>query len=92
MNFVTSSRTVTAVIAAAVSIAVSAALAVYLDTFLFFLFVPFVPLVFNRSDDEKSTGVKVRECPACGFRTREDTYSYCPRDGEKLRTRTVYQD
>lgn len=85
-----SSSTATALIAAVVSIAVSAALAVYLDTFLFFLFVPFVPFVFG--DGEENTETEVRECPVCGFRTQKDRYSYCPHDGEKLRSRTVYQD
>lgn len=92
MNLVTSSRAVTAVIVAVVSIAVSAALAVYLDKFLLFLFVPFVPLVSGGGDSEENTEVEVRECPVCGFRTQEDTHSNCPRDGEKLRTSTVYQD
>ncbi|MFP4174347.1 MAG: hypothetical protein ACLFSW_01020 [Halobacteriales archaeon] len=79
------SRTLTAVAVTALSLAVSVALAVYLDVLFLFLVVPFVPLLF-RGDDESG----VRECPVCGFRTRDDDYDYCPRDGEELRP--LYHD
>ena len=79
------SRTLTALLAAALSLAVSVALAVYLDVLFLFLLVPFVPFLF-RGEDESG----VRECPICGFRTRDDDYGYCPRDGEELRP--LYQD
>jgi hypothetical protein len=65
------------------SLLVSAAAWVYFDTALFFLFVPFLPYLWHRGSsqgDEPS----VRECPQCGFRTRDEEYEYCPRDGRRL--------
>ena len=83
-----SSRTATAVLFAVVTLAISVVLAVYFDFFFVFLLVPFVPLLFR---DDEPRRVRVRECPACGFRTRDESYEYCPRDGEQLRVRE-YQE
>ncbi|WP_440010186.1 hypothetical protein [Halomicrococcus sp. SG-WS-1] len=74
------SRTVTAVVGLVGSLLVSALLWWYFDTVAFFLFVPFVPFLFRRGEPDEP----VRECPACGFRTTDDAYEYCPRDGTKL--------
>lgn len=74
------SRTVTAVVGLVGSLLVSALLWWYFDTVAFFLFVPFVPFLFRRGEPDET----VRECPACGFRTTDDAYEYCPRDGTKL--------
>jgi len=81
--------TTTAAAVALGSLAVSAALALYLDGLFLFLLVPFVPLLFGGDGDNEET---VRECPSCGFRTRDDGYAYCPRDGERLRDAPLYQD
>jgi hypothetical protein len=76
-------RTATAVVGIVGSLLVSAVLWWYFDTFVFFLFIPFVPFLF-RSSSRESPEQTVQECPACGFRTTEDTYEYCPRDGTRL--------
>lgn len=76
------SRTVTAAVGVLASVAVSVALWWYLDTFVFFLFLPFVPFLFRRGDDEPAR--RVRECPQCGFQTTAEEYAYCPRDGARL--------
>jgi hypothetical protein len=72
-------RTATALAGLLGSLLVSALLWWYFETLLVFLFVPFVPFLL-RSRRER----RVRECPTCGFRTTEDTYQYCPRDGTEL--------
>lgn len=79
------SRTATAVAGLLGSLAVSAALWWYFDTLAFFLFVPFVPFLFRR--DDRSPEPSVRTCPSCDFRTRNDAYDYCPRDGSRLERR-----
>ncbi|MFB6170850.1 MAG: hypothetical protein ABEJ06_06840 [Haloarculaceae archaeon] len=77
-----SSRTVTAVVGLLVSLLVSVVAYVYFDTLFLFLFVPFVPLLLGgRGSDEPQS---VRTCPACGFRTADPTFEYCPRDGTRL--------
>lgn len=73
-----SSRTATAALGVAVSLALSAVLWWQFDTVLFFLVVPFVPFLFGRTVEP------VAECPVCGFRTRSEEYDYCPRDGHRL--------
>jgi hypothetical protein len=82
---VVSSRTATALVGVLASLAVSIALWYYFDTFLFFLFVPFVPFLLRGSgggpDDRRP---EVAECPACGYRTTDPEYDYCPRDGTRL--------
>ncbi|QLG27211.1 hypothetical protein HUG10_06495 [Halorarum halophilum] len=78
-----SSRTVTALVGLAISVAVSVVAWIYFDTLLVFLLVPFVPFLFRgRADaDQARAGV----CPECGFRTRDPEVRYCPRDGTELR-------
>ncbi|MGB9987719.1 hypothetical protein [Salarchaeum japonicum] len=74
------SRTRTALAGLVASLAVSALVYHYTDWFVFFIALPFVPLLFR--DDE--TEPAVRECPDCGFSTRNSDYDYCPRDGARL--------
>jgi hypothetical protein len=85
------SRTVTALAGVLFSLAVSAALWYYLDTLLFFLFVPFVPFLLRGSSGDmdgtrERTGARpsVAECPVCGYRTADPEHDYCPRDGTRL--------
>jgi len=78
-----STRATTAVIGIVGSLLVSAVLWWYFNSFVFFLFIPFVPFLFRRSSREVSEK-QVHECPVCGFHTTEDTYEYCPRDGTRL--------
>ena len=77
------SRVATAALGLLVSLLISAAAWYYFETFLLFLFVPFVPFLLRRgggsSDDER-----VRSCPKCGFRTTDAAFEYCPRDGTRL--------
>lgn len=79
------SRYATALIGIALSLFVSALAWWYLDTVLFFLLVPFVPFLFLRGGRDATADPPVRECPACGFRTRAPSFAYCPRDGSRLR-------
>ena len=82
------SRTVTALVGLALSVVVSVVAWVYFDTLFVFLFLPLVPLLFARGrrsgGDEEHT---VYECPACGFRTGDPEFVYCPRDGTELEER-----
>ncbi|MFB6121215.1 MAG: hypothetical protein ABEJ68_08890 [Halobacteriaceae archaeon] len=73
-----SARTATAVVGLVASLALSVALWVFFDTLALFLVVPFVPLLARRARPS------VRECPECGFRTRDPRYDYCPHDGTEL--------
>lgn len=79
------SRTLTALVGLLLSIVVSILLWWYLDTLLVFLLVPFVPFLFRgvrgKPDEEPSV---MRNCPRCGFQTRNDEFEYCPRDGRHL--------
>lgn len=75
-----SSRTATALAGLALSVVVSLAAWVYFDTLLLFLLVPFVPVLFRRRGERRPA----KRCPACGFETREPTFSHCPRDGTAL--------
>jgi hypothetical protein len=76
-----SARTATAGIGLLASLLVSVALWWYFDTLLVFLFLPFVPFLFRGRGRERPP---VRECPVCGFQTRNEEYDYCPRDGHRL--------
>jgi hypothetical protein len=78
-------RTLTAVVGIAVSLAVSVAVWYYFDSLLLFLFVPFVPFLFRGRGERPP----VRECPVCGFRTRDPEVDYCPRDGTRLESSTT---
>jgi hypothetical protein len=64
------------------SLALSAVLWVAVGTPVFFLFVPFVPFVLRggRRGGRRPT----YRCSRCGFRTRDSSYEYCPRDGTRL--------
>lgn len=77
------SRTTTAALGLAVSLVASAALWWYFDAFVFFLLVPFVPFLFRGADSERPQP-SARECPQCGFRTTDDEFEFCPRDGARL--------
>ena len=78
------SRTATALVGLVASLAVSAVLWWYFDTFLFLLFVPFVPFLLRR---ERSIPPQIKECPRCDFRTTDEAFEYCPRDGARLTVR-----
>ncbi|GAB3664253.1 zinc ribbon domain-containing protein [Halopiger thermotolerans] len=80
-----SSRTLTALAGLAVSLLVSAAAWIYLDTVLLFLFLPFVPFLLGRGRRSEADARAVRRCPDCGFQTSDPNYEYCPRDGSRLR-------
>ncbi|MFC4358540.1 hypothetical protein ACFO0N_11370 [Halobium salinum] len=80
-----SSRALTAVVGLGVSLFVSVAAWAYFDTLLVFLVVPFVPLLFRRrATGESEDRADGRVCPACGFRSRDPSVAYCPRDGTRL--------
>lgn len=76
-------RLLSAALGLLISLAISAVAWVYFDTFLLFLFVPLVPFLLGRGGGDEAT---VRECPTCGFRTRDPAVAYCPRDGTELET------
>lgn len=76
------SRTATALAGLAASLLVSVAAWVLFDSLLLFLFVPFVPFLLRRG--RESEAPQARECPQCGFRTRDPEFAYCPRDGTPL--------
>jgi len=78
-----SSRTATAIAGLVGSVLLSVVLWWYFDTVAVFLFLPFVPFLFRRSEQE-SREERLRICPTCGFQTRNDAYDYCPRDGTRL--------
>jgi hypothetical protein len=81
------SRTATAAVGLLVSLAVSVAAWYYFDTLLLFLFLPFVPILFRGGSDDRRGAASlnpVKECPRCGFRTRNPEFSHCPRDGTRL--------
>ena len=65
------------------SLLISAVLWWQFNSLVFFLFVPFVPFLFRGSREEPSA----RQCPTCGFRTRDRGYEYCPSDGTRLESR-----
>jgi len=77
------SRLVTALLGIAASLFLSAVLWWYFGSFVFFLFVPFVPFLFRGSTGVRSQ-TTVSECPHCGFHTTDESYEYCPRDGTLL--------
>ena len=72
-------RAATAAAGLVVSVGLSVLAWRYFGLPVFLVFLPFVPFLF-RSRERQS----VRECPVCGFRTRDEDYDYCPRDGERL--------
>ncbi len=80
MRNMTGSRTAIAVVGLIGSLLISVLLWWYFDSFVFFLFVPFVPFLFRGSKSEEP----LYYCPSCGFQTKNTAYGYCPRDGTKL--------
>ncbi|WP_254272232.1 hypothetical protein [Haloarcula marina] len=76
------SRTLTALVGLAVSVAITVALWWYFDTLLVFLFLPFVPILFRGFGGDDSP--VAQECPHCGFQSTVEAYDYCPRDGSRL--------
>ncbi len=80
------SRTLTALLGVAVSLAISVVLYVYTGWLLFFLFVPFVPFLFRAGGSGAAPVERppAKACPRCGFRTRDPEYEHCPRDGSRL--------
>lgn len=75
--------TKTALVGVVGSLVISAVLWWYFQSFVFFLFLPFVPFLFRRSSSSASEPT-VSECPRCGFRTTDESFEYCPRDGTRL--------
>ena len=74
------SRTATALVGLAASLVISAVVWWYFESFLLFLFVPFVPFLLRR----REAAPPVRTCPQCGFESPDPTVNYCPRDGSEL--------
>jgi len=81
------SRTLTAAIGLAGSLAVTVALWWYLDTLAVFLFLPVVPFLFRGWGDEPERA-PAKTCPRCDFRSHNDEFDYCPRDGTRLERRS----
>jgi len=77
------SRTVTAIAGLLASLLLGVVLWYVFETALVFLFVPFVPFLLRGWSPDRPEGT-VAECPVCGFRTAEDSFAYCPRDGTRL--------
>ena len=72
------SQVKTAILGVLLSLSVSALLWIYLDTFVAFFLVPFVPFLFGQRDRS------VQTCPRCTFTTTDPEYEFCPRDGSRL--------
>lgn len=76
------SRLLTAVAGLAASLLVSLVVWYSFHTVFLFLFLPVVPFLLTRGGRPDESAV--RSCPACGFRTRDRDFAYCPRDGSRL--------
>jgi hypothetical protein len=74
-----SARSATALVGLLLSLAASVVLWVAFDIPAFLVVVPFVPFLLRRGERPP-----VRECPVCGFRTRDPDHDFCPRDGHRL--------
>ena len=87
------SRTATALVGLGASLAVSLAAWYYFDTLLVFFVLPFVPFLFRGREEDRGSAegdadsTTVKQCPRCGFRTRNPEFSHCPRDGACLERR-----
>lgn len=90
------SRTVTAAVVGAASLAASVGLYLYTGSLFVFFLLPFVPFLFSgrgreseretKTETEADAGERaVRTCPRCEFHTRKADFEYCPRDGSRLR-------
>jgi hypothetical protein len=77
-------RTKTALLGLVGSLLISALLWWYFRSFVFFLFIPFVPFLFRGSTSSARSEPAVSECPRCGFRTADESFEYCPLDGSRL--------
>lgn len=75
-------RAATAIAGIVGSVLVSLAAWWYFDTLLVFLVVPFVPILLHRGSAVRRP--PRRQCPVCGFTSREPEFGYCPRDGTRL--------
>lgn len=81
-------RTPTAVVVGLASLAVSAAVWYYTGVAVLLLVVPFVPLLVRwAGGDGTDEPPPVRSCPVCGFRSRDPSVAFCPRDGTELEER-----
>jgi hypothetical protein len=74
-----SARSATALVGLLVSLAASVVVWFAFGVPAFLVVFPFVPFLFRGRERPP-----VRECPVCGFRTRDRDYEYCPRDGHRL--------
>ena len=83
------SRTATALVGLGVSLAVTVAAWQLFDTPFVFFVLPFVPFLFRSRGKPSDSGPapSVRTCPNCGFRTRNEEFTHCPRDGTPLEAR-----
>ncbi len=80
------SRLATALVGLVVSLGISIGLYWLTDSLLVFIFLPFVPFLFSRGTaDGAAQEPTTYECPACHFRTQDQEFDYCPRDGTRLR-------
>jgi hypothetical protein len=73
------SRTLTAAVGLAVSLAGSYLAWRYLDTLAVFL--PFVPILFRGWGDDGTERPPLRRCPVCGFETRDPATPTAPTTG-----------
>ena len=76
------SRTVMTLAGVLGSVVLSVLLYAYTGSILLFLFIPFVPFLLLRGDEDD--GPPVRTCSRCEFSTRDPEFEYCPRDGSRL--------
>lgn len=86
------SRTVTALVFLVASLGASIVLWWYFDTLLFFLLVPFVPILFRGLGSDGTSEPQVKSCPQCGFQSINEEYEYCPRDGRRLVQRENHRE
>lgn len=86
------SRTATALVFLVASLGASIVLWWYFDTLLFFLFVPFVPILFRGLGSDRKPEPQVKTCPQCGFQTVNEAYEFCPRDGRRLTQQETQRD
>lgn len=77
-------RVATAVVGVLASLGLSAGLWVATGSPVFFLFVPFVPVLFGRGRDRSGAASPRRSCPQCDFETTRTGFEYCPHDGRRL--------
>jgi hypothetical protein len=90
------SRTATVAVGLLVNLVVSVAAWYYFDILHRFSFLPFVPILFRGRgrDDDGDAGrgdardrKPVKQCPRCGFQTRNPEFAHRLRDGARLEER-----